>query len=231
MSSLLDALMSFNRRERHILVGWVLDRLTFPLGHEFRDALSKNLAIDVPADAYVAMDYNLNWLCGALMLSAGRIEGSVHPYGFEDGIDLGDNSDSDLLVAFARGSETHVILLEAKGYTGWDTKQLKRKSARLRTIFCKSGNKFSGVRPYWVFVSPKAPTMEVATWMVDAAGADPQPAPEPTEWMLDRKGQPRYLPLPQPASHKLAIARCDEFGKKSGSGKHWKIGPSAWPGS
>jgi hypothetical protein len=56
MPSLLDAMGALNRRERHILVGWVLDRLTFPLGHEFRIALSEVLLgeVTIPADAFVA---------------------------------------------------------------------------------------------------------------------------------------------------------------------------------
>ena len=53
-----------------------LDRLTFPLGYEFRDELSRLIGMHppLPADAYVAMDYNLNWLCAALMWSAGLVD-------------------------------------------------------------------------------------------------------------------------------------------------------------
>ena len=115
MLSLLEAMQAFNRRERHILVGWVLDRLTFPLGHEFRDALSKSIGVPVPADSYVAMDYTLNWLSAALMWSHDQVsEEAPRLYDSNDGLELGDNSDSDLVVGFARGAETHVVLLEAK---------------------------------------------------------------------------------------------------------------------
>jgi len=102
MPSLLDALGAFNRRERFILVGWALDRLTFPLGHEFRQELSKLVGMHppLPADAYVAMDYNLNWLCAALMWSAGLVDDKEsRPDDATDGMYLGDNSDSDLVVA------------------------------------------------------------------------------------------------------------------------------------
>jgi hypothetical protein len=76
MPSLLNAPGAFNRRERFILVRWALDRLTFPLGHEFRDELSRLIGMHspLPADAYVAMDYNLNWLCAALMWSKGLVD-------------------------------------------------------------------------------------------------------------------------------------------------------------
>lgn len=215
MPSLLDALASFNRRERHILVGWVLDRLSFPLGHEFRDALIGEIGVPVPADSYVAMDYNLNWLCGALMWSAGQVsEEKPRSVDTEDGIDLSDNSDTDLLVGFAGGAKTHVVLLEAKGYTPWGGSQLKRKTKRLNQIFGPDGRRFEHVVPYWVFVSPKPPSVQ------DLAA-----------WMLHPKtGIPRHLPLPQPASHKFALARCDANGK-SLAGDYWKIRHDPWPGS
>ena len=206
MPSLLDALGAFNRRERFILVGWALDRLTFPLGHEFRDELSKLVGMHppLPADAYVAMDYNLNWLCAALMWSAGLVDDKEPlPDDATDGIDLGDNSDSDLVVAFARGPKTYVMLLEAKGFTAYGPRQLEHKCARLKAIFDESGTRFSDVVPYWVFVSPKPP-----------------PALEaPAEWMLDPDtGLLRHLLLPQASSHKFAIARCDAHGNEKDGG-------------
>jgi hypothetical protein len=72
-----------------------------------------------------------------------------------DGIELGDNSDSDLVVAFARGPKTYVVLLEAKGFTSYGRKQLEHKCARLKEIFGESGTRFGDVVPYWVFVSPR----------------------------------------------------------------------------
>jgi hypothetical protein len=213
MPSLLEALQAFNRRERHVLVGWVLDRSTFPLGHEFRMALSKLLGLDVPADSYVAMDFNLNWLCAALMWSDAVVaEGQPHEYSAEDGIELGDNSDCDLIVAFARGSKTHVVLLEAKGYTPWATNQLNHKAGRLRAIFGASGDHFPTVSPSWVFVSP-----------------NPPPTLEWAAWMLNESGMPRHLPLSQPASHKYAVVRCDSTGKKKDGG-YWRVSPAPWPG-
>jgi hypothetical protein len=213
MPGLVDALQAFNRRERHILVGWVFDRITFPLGHEFRDLMSEPfLPVRVPADAYIAMDYNLNWLTAALMWSASCVgEEDPRAYNTEEGIDLAD-SDTDLLVAFARGSETHVVLLEAKGYTRWNTKQLKGKSERLKRIFGDEGNRFSSVVPYWVFVSP-----------------GPPPYLEWAEWMLGPNGEARYLPLPQPATHRFAVARCDSKGDAK-EGGYWKIRQDPWPG-
>lgn len=214
MPSLIEALQAFNRRERQILVGWVLDRITFPLGYEFRDVLSGVLSpLRVPADSYVAMDYTLNWLAAALMWSSGEVTGhDVEVQNPATGVDVQDISDTDLLVAFAHGSETHLVLLEAKGYTKWDTQQLKRKIERLSTIFGHDGERFASVIPHWVFVSPgPPPNLNWAKWMVDPS-----------------TGAPHYLPLPQPAGHKLAIGRCDENGKKKDGG-YWTIRESPWP--
>lgn len=221
MPSLLDAMGAFNRRERFILVGWALDRLTFPLGHEFRDELSKVIGMHppLPSDAYVTMDYNLNWLCGALMWSQGLVdEEEPRLYDPHDGVELGDNSDSDLVVAFARGSKTHVVLLEAKGFMKWDVPVLKHKAGRLKEIFGESGDRFPDVVPYWVLISPMPPS-EKANWTDDLA-----------EWMLDPDtGEPRHLLLPQPSSHKFALGRCDALGKRKDGG-HWKIRRDPWPG-
>ena len=119
-----------------------------------------------------------------------------------DAIELGDNSDSDLVIAFARGSKTHVVLLEAKGYTRWDTKQLKHKLDRLTKMFGVDGKRFAAVVPYWVFVSP-----------------GPPPNLEWPQWMLDpQSGDIRHLRLPQPASHKYAVARCDSEGRRVDGG-------------
>jgi len=214
MTSLLDAIQSFNRRERHILVGWVLDRHTFPLGHEFRDALSAVLrSVSVPADAYVAMDYTLNWLTAALMWSSGEmVQDKPSELVGAHGIDLGDNSDVDLIVAFARGVKTHVVLLEAKGFTKWNRKQLEHKCDRLKRLFGEDGDHFDEVQPHWVFVSPgKPPEANWAKWML-----------EPTT------KEPYFLPLPQPGSHKFAITRCDETGKKKDAG-YWRISRDPWP--
>lgn len=215
MRSLLDALQAFNRTERHILVGWVLDRSTFPLGHEFRDALSNAIGVDVPADSYVAMDYRLNWLCAALMWSEGEVdEETPRLYDPDEGVELADNSDSDLVVAFAHGPKTHVVLLEAKGFMKWDIIQLKKKSARLQSIFGKSGDRFQEVVLDWVFVSPGS-----------------RPALELPQWMLDpRTDMSRHLPLPQPASHKFALNRCNSDGRRMKGGGYWKIRPDSWPG-
>lgn len=218
MASLIDALTAFNRRERHILVGWVLDRSTFPMGHEFRDALSREIEIPVPADSFVAMDYNLNWLLGALLWSQRMVDvDEPQPSAKHAGIDLKDNSDSDVIVAFARGPKSHVVLVEAKGYTGWDGTQFKRKCARLGTIFGKTADRFPDVVPHWVFVSPKPlSNKELLSHM--------------HPWMLRSDGdEPHHLALPQPASHKFALGLCDSDGK-SGDKGHWKIGADKWPG-
>jgi hypothetical protein len=185
------------------------------LGHEFRDALSALLSpVRVPADSYVAMDYNLNWLAAALMWSTKEVDKEdPRICDATKGVELSDNSDTDLLIAFARGPETHVVLLEAKGYTRWDSAQLRRKVRRLTTIFGEDGNRFSGIVPYWIFVSPaSSPPLEAPLWMLEPG-----------------KSRVRHLTLPQPATQKVAVGHCDAQGKRK-SGGYWQIRRDPWPG-
>ncbi|HET7737635.1 MAG TPA: hypothetical protein VFK32_03590, partial [Tepidiformaceae bacterium] len=47
----------------------------------------------------------------------------------------GTQEDIDLIVAFDRGNESVVILVEAKGTTSWGNSQLRSKAAKLSAIF------------------------------------------------------------------------------------------------
>ena len=55
-----------------------------------------------------------------------------------------DQQDIDLLVAFdyktAGAVITHLVLIEAKAYLGWNNAQLDEKADRLRKIFGEDGN-------------------------------------------------------------------------------------------
>ena len=62
MSAFIDYLVSFNRKERFFLVGTALGKPTFQLDSAFSQRLSSRFALKVPADAFVAMDYHLDWI-------------------------------------------------------------------------------------------------------------------------------------------------------------------------
>jgi hypothetical protein len=66
MPTLLTALRSFNRKERFLLLQWVLDRPGFPLGEGFRMKLEEACELELSGETVVAMDYHLDWLYAAL---------------------------------------------------------------------------------------------------------------------------------------------------------------------
>ena len=60
MSDLIRHLRSFNRKERFILLSDALGKER--LADDFRTRVGDCIGVRVPADAYVAMDYHLDWL-------------------------------------------------------------------------------------------------------------------------------------------------------------------------
>ena len=90
----------------------------------------------VPADAFVAMDYHLDWIQMALYLA--RTPDPPRPIPKEAVLGDGQKNinenqmDVDLLVAFDEGATTHLVLVEAKMETGWTNQQLCSKATRLR---------------------------------------------------------------------------------------------------
>lgn len=157
MLRLLDHLASFNRKERFYVVGAALGNPTFRLCSAFRRRLEQALGIAVPADAFVAMDYHLDWLHAALALAAGTIEGGVHP-NRDRGV-RGTQEDVDLLIAFDRGRLTHVLMVEAKVEGRWSNAQMLSKARRLAALFGVDGARSARVRPHFVLMSPRSPRL------------------------------------------------------------------------
>ena len=132
MSDLIKHLRSFNRKERFILLQAALGTDTFSLDDGFRERLGEVVGATVPADAFVAMDYHLDWLQMALYLAATPSPPSPIP---SDDLFKANQEDVDLLVAFDDTATTHLVLVEAKMETGWTNSQLCSKAQRLRLIF------------------------------------------------------------------------------------------------
>ena len=204
MSELITHLQSFNRKERFILLREALGADTFCLDNDFRERLGNLLGLTVPADAFVAMDYHLDWLQMALYLA--RTPDPPRPIPKEavlgDGQkDINENQmDVDLLVAFDEGATTHLVLLEAKMETGWTNRQMCKKAARLKQIF--PDPPATGVRRHFVLLSPNPPRrLEIDTW---------------PDWMK-RRDKPVWIPLPKPPDL-CKITRCTEEGRASESG-------------
>ena len=144
----MDCLRTLNRKERFHLLHDALGFAgqTFILGHDYRARLSDCLGLAVPYDAYVAMDYQLNWLERAVLGKYGRR----------------NIQDVDLLVAFADGTVTHLVLIEAKCDSPWDQRQLDAKVDRIAPIFTDR----SDVVPRFVLTSMECPHLivDVSRW-------------------------------------------------------------------
>jgi hypothetical protein len=206
LSRVLDFLRAFNRKERFFLLNAAL--VGFNLSDQFRDLLGEQLDLSVPNDAYVAMDYHLTWLYASLFLAAHDLtpETSLRrPFPNEGRVVRGNQEDTDLLVAFDQGDRTHLIVIEAKGVTGWTNAQLKSKAKRLREIFGETGAARANVIPHFVLTSPRR-----------SAGLKTESWPA---WML-KGGEVAWIPLPIPDG--LArVSRSDERGRPSAIGEYW----------
>ena len=204
MSELVEHLRSFNRKERFILLRHALGAQTFRLDEGFARRLGHVLDLTIHGDAFVAMDYHLDWLQAAL-------EVAERPY---EELPIADpkrelveanQRDADLLVAFEQGPTTHVVLLEAKVETSWTNSQLRPKVERLRRIFGDSP-RTNLATPHFVLLSPHRPQK--------IASADWPP------WMKPG-GRPLWMPLPRPALSK--VTRCDVDGEPSREGSFFSV--------
>ena len=210
-SDLIALLRSFHSKERQILLSEALCREeggeAFSLDAGFRERLRGEIGVAVPADAYVAMDYHLDWLAMALYLAATPDPPERIP---NDNGELfeGNQQDIDLLVAFEAADGAHLALIEAKGVTRWDKQQLASKALRLRGIF-DDGSGSSLATPHFVLMSPKRPGIEASDW---------------PGWMKRPGGEPYWLELPLPGGlHKAT--RCDADGNDARVGRFVRLDP------
>ena len=211
MTDLLKILESFNRKERFFLIAQVLGcsnsgEPAFSLSDSFREKLDANIKltnidIAIPLEremVFVAMDYHLDWLQAALILA--HTNQDETPKFCNEGkggqIIKGTQEDVDLLVAFKAGETFHLILVEAKAYSGWTNDQLSSKADRLRTIFGGDGKKWSDVQPYFRVMSPK-----------ESEGLGTESLPK---WMLDNDDKLQWLPLQLPKSKRRVVSRCGD---------------------
>ena len=197
MSKVLEHLEVLNRTEPFHLLRQVLGKNTFRMDKGFRKALAALLDIPIPGDAFIGMDYLLDWISLAVRFADKSLpKGPVSNTGnklFE-----ANPLDADLLIAFDARTTTHVVMIEAKGDTGWGNEQLQKKADRLCQIF--SGTAQNRVTPHFVLMSPRRPCqINVKNW---------------PDWMYDRdRNAPRWLELPlRPTLYKVT-RRTEDSGK------------------
>lgn len=206
MSQIIDLLRSFNSKERFFLVGEVLGNPEFLPSSAFRGRLSEALNLQIPERVFSAMDYHLDWLYAALQIATDNR--AVPIYSNSEGIIKAQQEDIDFLIAYDAVGITHIILIEAKGVTGWTNRQMKSKANRLRDIFGEDGKKWASVQPHFVLMSASAPQkLDTSTW-------------------------PRWMTLPNihVAWMKLCIvadlrrvSRCNADGEEDKYGEYWTI--------
>ena len=208
IAGLIELLESFNRKERFFLISQAVGE--FQLDDDFRRELGKAINVDVPHDAFTAMDYHLEWLTAALYAYECGDAGRIFDNPLQQVI-KGNQEDTDLLVAFEGSGDWHVVLIEAKGATGWTNAQMQSKASRLGQIFGSEGDRHPGVVPHFCLVSPRPPKqLRVSEW---------------PRWMCNNDGSHIWLPLKFP-ERRRTVTRCDAAGKRSAEGSHFRIVPA-----
>ena len=153
----------FDSHERGILLQWMSGK-SFVIGDELNTQLEKMLGEKVPSDAFVAMDFTLDWLYAAVRCwhDPTLWEGDWIPRPASHEIKA-SQEDIDLVAAWERAGVPHLLLIEAKGFTGWSNKQLSSKAMRLKALFDDPA--FAGVRTSFVLVGPqKSANLKVDAW-------------------------------------------------------------------
>lgn len=220
--NLVDALRQFNRKERYWLIRNALGPSSAQLGKDFRNAIGALLGIQIPEDAWWAMDYHLDWLVGALALERGinmTGDAPLNPVAQVDGAPValvqGNQEDIDLVVAFGNT----LILIEAKGDTSWSNTQLNSKVPRLEMILGETGTAPSSLNHlsvHFILMSP------------EESGKLKRKSDQPWPVWMCKGDKPMWLPMRmaeaglEPAF--LRIVRCkNAAGIPGKEGSHWKI--------
>jgi len=202
---LIDCLRSFNAKERFFLLAQALGNPSFVPSSCFRKELGRVVELEIPQDPLSAMDYHIDWIYAGLQFAADSQK--VRIYSNAEGIIRAQQEDVDYLVAFDDGDDTHLILIEAKGVTGWTNKQIDSKIRRLVQIFGNDGTMWAGVIPHFVIMSPRRPSgLTTNAW---------------PEWVAPN-GEVPWLELSVPKGLR-AVTRCDAHGKRDARGRHWRV--------
>ena len=204
MSDLIERLRQFNRKERFFLIAQALGNENFTLSDRFRDALHAEIGIEIPNDAFVAMDYHLDWIAASLRTY--RESNPIDkPLDNSDRVVTGTQQDVDLIIAFKVDETYHLVLLEAKGYSSWNNKQMRDKAQRLKVIFGQHGKEnHPDVAPHFCLMSRRKPQrLNTDSW---------------PNWMS--RGHWVKLDLAYP---RMQVTRCDSDGNSSARGGYFRL--------
>lgn len=198
---LICYLRKFNRKERFFLVGAALGNLDFTLGKDFKRTLEKKIGVKINGNVFTAMDYHLDWIDVSMKLWNGNIRIGENFQNLNKQINK-NQEDIDLLIAFKSSGKYQIVLIEAKGVTGWTNKQMDSKVRRFRELFGENGKKQKNLVVHFLLMSPREPRRINEDW---------------PSWMTrDRK--PNWMRLTIPNNF-LKVTRCDINGKPDQIGK------------
>jgi hypothetical protein len=222
MTTLAQVLARFNRTEPDLLVRDALGHwdTPLPLSEDFRKRVAKTAGLNngVPKRAWWAAEYPFNCLAGALYLyveDAVVVDATESDNLFPElsrqdlrSILEPGREDVDLIIAF----DDVLILLEAKAFTSYSTRQMKSKLARLHLLHAfYSKLPHAGQRPvnfHLLITSPRPPGRLQVEWPQWACKGDRPP------WM--------ELKL-SPSQDVLRVTRCNEQGISMKTGDRWRV--------
>lgn len=208
MTNLVQTLRQFNRKERFFLVGLALGNRDFRLSDGFRGQLEHCFKLKIPRDAFCAMDYHFDWFYASLVLHCVEDKGNI--FKNDGNLVSANQEDIDLIVAFQQDGTCHILLIEAKGVTGWSNSQLNSKAKRFAEMLeqLKKHERFKSVALHFCIISPVEPKgLATKGW---------------PDWMCPNGTVP-WLELPSPEVELKRVSRCNPKGKPDARGKHWTV--------
>lgn len=227
MNELMKNLDALNRKERFFVFTQATGNHDFRLGADFLAKLSVAVDIEVAADAKAYIDYHIDWLHAAVYIARNPLlaspyengpllkPGELRAGGKPPRVSTGNQEDLDLLIAFARGETTYIVMVEAKGETGWTNRQLDSKAKRLGEVFGFGAvSENADIRPVFCLWSP-----------IQSAALKPDIWPE---WMVRPGDAARssadiaWMSLAVPRGRKK-VTGVDKKGVNSEKRSHWRL--------
>jgi hypothetical protein len=178
------------------------------LSNSFRERVAQKLALQkpLPPETKWWTDYHIDWLAGALARFV--IQGEYRE--LNEGLVVGHQEGIDLVLA----TEDQLILIEAKGYRSFGTKQIRDKLTRLNRLHDwyekLTANSARQLKFHVLFASPKCPR--------DPVACPPWACPDLTD-----RSQIPCLELPFAARNSIwDVTRCDGDVNPDRDGRHWQ---------
>ena len=157
MNKLVECLELFNRKERYwLLQDCLSEQNNLCLSESLCGRLKEKIKVDVPVDAWWAMDYHLDWL--HLAMRQFVMDGDIPEIEITERKNI---EDIDFVVAF----ENILILIEAKVDESWSNRQLSSKLPRLDKLksilsikaIDQTIKSYNDTKLYFLLTSPNPP--------------------------------------------------------------------------